>query len=278
MTASDFGSQLRKLRPDWWNYNLNYDELNKRLLGVKKEFGLRRALSSRSLTGETRTFAEILDQDVEKIVMFYLRAQGDLATRLWEMRQQQIRNLEGYDLSVEQIESMCQKYRDLGQDVMDLLNYLDLNVVGLRKIIKKHDKQFDLQMGNMYFGSRMGQNSQLVQLYHQEGLCAIIGTIRRGFEDLYEAKETLLYGDIPEYTSNNDLSTQRSFYLGGGSAAMRSVSNSLIYYSSLCFFIIYVCNVATKQYPTIILTLCTYISTRTVRIFIFACQLKCIQE
>ena len=51
--------------------------------------------------------------------------------------------------------------------MLDLLEYLDLNVLGLRKIIKKHDKQFDLQMGTMYFGSRMGQNSQLVQLYHQ---------------------------------------------------------------------------------------------------------------
>ena len=138
--CADFGSQLRKLRPDWWQFNLNYDELNKRLVEVKREFGLRKALSSRSLTGETRTFAEILDQDVEKIVMFYLRAQGDIgqcnftsvvvvrllllthefsfwtpATRLWEMRQRQILNLEGYNLSVEQIEIMCQKYRDLGQ-------------------------------------------------------------------------------------------------------------------------------------------------------------------
>ena len=78
MPTGDFGSQLRKLRPDWWQFNLNYDELNKRLVEVKREFGLRKALSSRSLTGETRTFAEILDQDVEKIVMFYLRAQGDL--------------------------------------------------------------------------------------------------------------------------------------------------------------------------------------------------------
>lgn len=76
--SGDFGSQLRKLRPDWWQFNLNYDELNKRLVEVKREFGLRKALSSRSLTGETRTFAEILDQDVEKIVMFYLRAQGDI--------------------------------------------------------------------------------------------------------------------------------------------------------------------------------------------------------
>ena len=37
----------------------------------------------------------------------------------------------------------------------------------------------------------MGPNSQLVQLYHQEGLYAIIGTIRRGFEDLYEMKHQL---------------------------------------------------------------------------------------
>jgi SPX domain protein involved in polyphosphate accumulation len=62
----------------------------------------------------------------------------------------------------------------LFQDVLDLLEYLDLNVLGLRKIIRKHDKQFDLQMGTMYFGSRMGQNSQLVQLYHQVLYCTAL--------------------------------------------------------------------------------------------------------
>lgn len=34
-------------------YNLKFDELNSRLAKVKKEFGMRRAISSRSLTGET---------------------------------------------------------------------------------------------------------------------------------------------------------------------------------------------------------------------------------
>ena len=34
-------------------YNLKYEELNNRLTKVKKEFGMRRAISSRSLTGET---------------------------------------------------------------------------------------------------------------------------------------------------------------------------------------------------------------------------------
>lgn len=37
------------------------------------------------------------------------------ATRLWELRQKQMQNLEGLSLSTDQIEGMCQKYRDLGQ-------------------------------------------------------------------------------------------------------------------------------------------------------------------
>lgn len=52
----------------------------------------------------------------------------------------------------------------------------------------------------------------------QEGLCAIIGTIRRGFEDLYEAKQTLLYGDGQEGPDfGDDLHSRRSFYFGPSS-------------------------------------------------------------
>jgi SPX domain protein involved in polyphosphate accumulation len=111
----DFGSRLRRLRPEWWQFNLSYEELISRLNEVKKEFGMRRALSRRSLHGETRTFAEILDQDVEKIVLFYLRYQGELATRLWAMRERQIMKMQEVTLSIEQIETLWQRYRDLSQ-------------------------------------------------------------------------------------------------------------------------------------------------------------------
>ena len=50
------------------------------------------------------------------------------ATRLWDMRQKQILNLEGYNLSVDQIEVMCQKYRELGQvgkDTMMNMQYYE---------------------------------------------------------------------------------------------------------------------------------------------------------
>jgi len=169
---------------------------------VKKQFGMQPHNSLTSLTGETRTFAEILDSEVEKVVLFYLQIQGELAAKLWDMRAKQLAKLQ-YFVSLDQIENLCQKYRDLGMEVLQLLEYLDLNVIALRKILRKHDRQFDLRMSHVYFDTRLGgadgsggaainENSQLVQLYHQEGLRAIIGTIRRGFEDLYEAKEALL--------------------------------------------------------------------------------------
>jgi len=103
--------------------------------------------------------------------------------------------LQDLPLSTDRIDIIFQKFRDIGQNILDLLEYLDFNVISLRKIIKKHDCLFDQKMGSMYFDTRIGrspQNSQLVQLYHQEGIRAIIGTVRRGFEDLYDAKHALL--------------------------------------------------------------------------------------
>lgn len=160
------------------------------------------------------TSTEILDQEVEKIVLFYLQQQGELAKRLSFMREKQVSNLQGSPVTLDELDSYLKNFRTLSQviaecclvltilkyfqtdqEVLDLLEYLDLNVIGLRRILKKHDKQFDSKMSNMYFDSRLGnaqQHSQLVQLYHQEGLRAIIGTIRRGFEDIYEAKDALV--------------------------------------------------------------------------------------
>jgi hypothetical protein len=45
------------------------------------------------------------------------------------MRQRQILNLEGYNLSVDQIEIMCQKYRDLGQVSANKLVYFILQLL-----------------------------------------------------------------------------------------------------------------------------------------------------
>lgn len=179
-------------RVDWTPFYLDFEALQTRLANVKRDFGLRKAVSTKSLKGETRTLAEILDKEVEKIVLFYLRIQGELAERTWELREKQVNMLKGDTVVTEQqIEIMCQHFRDLSYEVIELLEFLDYNVLGLRRIIKRHDRMFDLKMGRIYFDSRLqggGKNSPLIQLYHQEGIRAIVATLRKGFEDLHEAR------------------------------------------------------------------------------------------
>lgn len=176
-------------------FDLRYVELNLRLNNVKREFGLRRAISTHSLTGETRTFAEILDQEVETIVLFYLEVQGILAKQLRIIRENQIKALQDCAVTLGIIEDMCRKYREVGLEVLELLNYLDRNSVALRKILHRHDVLFDQKMSSIYFDSRLSghsKSSQLRQLYHQEGVRAVVASIRRGFEELYDARKALL--------------------------------------------------------------------------------------
>lgn len=184
-------------------FDLKFDELNSRLQSVKKEFGMRRAISTRSLTGETRTFAEILDQQVETIVLYYLEVQGILAKQTRLLRSRQVHALQDYHVSLDTIELQCQKYREIAMEMVELLSYLERNSVALRRILRRHDALFDQKMGSMYFDTRLienTKNSQLRQLYHQEGLRAIMDSVRRGFEELYDARRALLDG------TDNDLS------------------------------------------------------------------------
>ena len=70
-------------------FNLDYENLNNKLNVVKsrviKTTGMRRASSALSLI-DTRTFAEVLDQEVEKVVLFYIQEQGSIAKKVWQLR------------------------------------------------------------------------------------------------------------------------------------------------------------------------------------------------
>ena len=182
-------------------YNLDLEGLTNQLNIAKKQNkflekkGLRRVNSTVNFdfSGRTRSFAETLDKEVEKIVLFYLQTQGEIAGVLGRIRRN-LDNVLEQDIQMiadDKLEPYFDQYRYLGSQVVRLLNYLDANVVGLRKIIKRHDLLFDQKMGSMYFNNRMGsssENPQLVQLYRQEGIMAIIGSIRQALEELHHVK------------------------------------------------------------------------------------------
>lgn len=200
-------------------FNLDYDNLNSKLNVVKsrviKTTGMRRASSALSLI-DTRTFAEVLDQEVEKVVLFYIQEQGSIAKKVWQLRERQLLHLQRSDVAMGVIDNLFDSFRELGEEILSLLDYLDDNVIKLRKIISKHDTLFDQKMSSYYFSDnklgKSSRNQQLLPLYHQEGIQAIMSTIRRGFEDLYEAKDALSnpLGSLPGFSSSSSSFLQYS--------------------------------------------------------------------
>jgi hypothetical protein len=171
-------SQLlsQSLSSDWSEYNFNYSMLENRLFIVKQEFGMRRAVSVQSISGESRTFAELLDLEVERVVLHYLRIQGLLAGSVWLLRSKQHSCIEGSlqtRLWRRQLTSQREKFEELlkecrcaAREVLRLLEYLEFNTINLRKILMQHDQLFDTKLSILYFDTRVSKtNSPLLQLY-----------------------------------------------------------------------------------------------------------------
>ncbi|KAF0690550.1 Aste57867_18066 [Aphanomyces stellatus] len=132
-------------------------------------------------------FQKKLDGEIEKIVLFFLTKQGDFASRLASFRAQQ-HSLSPADTEaeLETINALVSGYREVGDELVKLLYYVELNATGLRKILKKHDKNFKgKKITANYISSRIDANvSHLQQLYHDEGISAIIATIRSALDQL----------------------------------------------------------------------------------------------
>jgi len=219
-------------------FNLDYANLNSKLNVVKSRViqttGMRRASSALSLI-DTRTFAEVLDQEVEKVVLFYIQEQGSIAKKVWQLRERQLLHLQQSDVSMGIIDDLFDRFRELGAEILALLDYLDDNVIKLRKIISKHDTLFDQKMSSYYFDNKLGKssrNQQLLPLYHQEGIQAIMTTIRRGFEDLYEAKDALSnpldsFGYSPLKGSQNSTKTLPRVSFGARQLSYGNLQDSL---------------------------------------------------
>jgi hypothetical protein len=128
------GTRLHELvRCDWKEYVIDYGALAQRLIDVKLTFGLRRVLSTKSINVETRSFAEVLDREVEKVVLFYIRQQGVIAEKLWNLRSKEYSTVDGDGLATgpAEVEEACAKYRLIGRVSATLLIYNNKSLADL---------------------------------------------------------------------------------------------------------------------------------------------------
>jgi len=191
-------------------------------------------------------FRRMVDHEIQKIVLFVLTREGQLAERLYQLskdgqilktkvvtlvqdfrrqefsqqqqQQQQIHNTTipattGRDKTDtwNHLKASTNQHREFAEDLLQFVNFIDLNLTGLRKILKKHDKNFPhKQLSGTYLQQQRGSakggggddrdldggndggiddhqmtDSHLEKLYHFGGLSALVLTLRRAFDDLH---------------------------------------------------------------------------------------------
>lgn len=100
------------------------------------------------------------------MVLFLLIKQGQLALQLSKLadeREAEDTEREGSNEAV-RINRLRDAYQSVGQDLLSLLRFVDLNATGLRKILKKFDKRVGYRLSDEYVATR--SNHPFSQLQH----------------------------------------------------------------------------------------------------------------
>lgn len=101
---------------------------------------------------------------IEKTVLFLLEQEGQLASRLSNLGELHDGLIQQAD--ARSIPELQEAYRNVGRDLLKLLYFVELNAIGLRKILKKFDKRFGYKFTNYYVKTRANHPySQLKQVF-----------------------------------------------------------------------------------------------------------------
>ncbi|GLT43922.1 hypothetical protein SLA2020_178460 [Shorea laevis] len=177
-----FGKKLKESQiQEWQRYYINYKLLKKKV----NRYAQQLEVGIQDHHDVLKDFSRMLDSQIEKIVLFLLQQQGQLARRLSGLGEQHDAILEHPDgLKIAELQ---EAYRAVGNDLLRLLFFLEMNAIGLRKILKKFDKRFGYRFTNYYVKTRANHPySQLRQMLKQVGIGAVVGAISRNLVDLQD--------------------------------------------------------------------------------------------
>ncbi|KAF5731688.1 hypothetical protein HS088_TW18G00372 [Tripterygium wilfordii] len=177
-----FGKKLKETQiQEWQGYYINYKLLKKKVNRYSQEIDV----GGQNPEDVLRDFSRLLDSQIEKIVLFFLKQKGLLASRLLYLGEKQdalLQQSDGFNISEQQ-----EAYRVVGQDLLRLLFFVEMNAIGLRKILKKFDKRFGYKFTNYYVKTRANHPySQLQQVFKHVGIGAVVGAISRNLADLQD--------------------------------------------------------------------------------------------
>ncbi|KAL6606566.1 hypothetical protein ACP70R_042219 [Stipagrostis hirtigluma subsp. patula] len=184
----NFGKKLMADQiPEWKGYYINYKLMKKKV----KQYGQQLQQGEKDRRRVLKDFSKMLDDQIEKIVLFLLEQQGILASRIEKLGKQRAILAEQPDISG--IAELREAYREVGLDLIKLLKFVDLNATGIRKILKKFDKRFGYRFTDYYVTSRSNHPySQLQQVFKHVGVGAVVGALSRNLAELQERQGSYL--------------------------------------------------------------------------------------
>ncbi|GMJ04809.1 hypothetical protein like AT4G22990 [Hibiscus trionum] len=183
-----FGKKLKERQiQEWQGFYINYKLMKKRV----KQYANQIEVGTQDRQHVLKDFSRMLDNQIEKIVLFILEQQGQLASRLTKLRERHDALEEQPEIS--QITELREAYRAVGQDLLKLLYFVEMNAIGLRKILKKFDKRFRYRFTDYYVKTRANHPySQLQQVFKHVGLGAVVGAISRNLHELQDRQGSYL--------------------------------------------------------------------------------------
>lgn len=128
----------------------------------------------------TAEFLSVLHVQLEKMLLFVIQEQGRIATALLNCRDR------AHTATTEdEFNGIYNGYEQAGAHILRLVQFLDLNVTGIRKILKKHDKCMSVKLSKAFFLNRNAgirlRGSRLVEpLLVQDHTLGALTTVLEG--------------------------------------------------------------------------------------------------
>ncbi|KAK8658135.1 hypothetical protein V6N13_036347 [Hibiscus sabdariffa] len=183
-----FGKRLKERQiQEWQEYYINYKLMKKKV----KQYAHQIEVGTLERRQVLKDFSRMLDNQIEKIVLFLLEQQGLQASKLTKLREQHDA-LEAHP-QISKITELREAYRGVGHDLLKLLYFVEMNAIGLRKILKKFDKRFRYRFTDYYVKTRANHPySQLQQVFKHVGLGAVVGAVSRNLHELQDRQGSYL--------------------------------------------------------------------------------------
>lgn len=183
-----FGKKLKDRQiQEWQGYYINYKLMKKRVRQYAQQIQ-QGTLDRRHVL---KDFSRMLDNQIEKIVLFLLEQQGLLASRIAKLGE--MHNHLQEEPEINKITELRESYRTVGQELLNLLYFVEINAVGLRKILKKFDKRFGYRFTDYYVKTRANHPySQLQQVFKHVGIGAVVGALSRNLHELQDRQGSYL--------------------------------------------------------------------------------------